>query len=299
MRQRVVLVFLDGVGLCGDSPSNPFTRADMPCLKSLVGGPLTNESVRCTETLVFKGTDACLGVPGIPQSATGQTALFTGINAPAMIGYHFPAFPNQPLKCLIARHSLPLRIKKAGYSTIFANAYTPSYFEMVKAGKREHSVTTLSFMAAGIPFLTVSDLNAGRAVYWDITNEIILNVYGLDVPAVTPEEAGRHCGAFSRDYDCVVFESFLPDIAGHKGDLEAAVGVCERLDGFFYGILDTMGEETTLIVCSDHGNCEDTSRKDHTMNPAMFLAAGRGAAFFTDVDAITDIAPRVLSLLSG
>ena len=38
--------------------------------------------------------DACLGVPGTPQSATGQATLLTGRNVPAEIGYHYGPKPN-------------------------------------------------------------------------------------------------------------------------------------------------------------------------------------------------------------
>ena len=39
-----------------------------------------------------------LGIEGLPQSATGQTALFTGINAAQLLGRHLFGFPNQPFR---------------------------------------------------------------------------------------------------------------------------------------------------------------------------------------------------------
>jgi hypothetical protein len=37
--------------------------------------------------------DASLCVPGLPQSATGQAALLTGLNAPELMGRHIEGFP--------------------------------------------------------------------------------------------------------------------------------------------------------------------------------------------------------------
>jgi 2,3-bisphosphoglycerate-independent phosphoglycerate mutase len=297
MQQRIILIFLDGVGLDTDKITNPFKRAHTPYINHIIGGCCILDFQTITDTVVFKGIDACLGIPGIPQSATGQTALFTGINAPALLGYHFPAFPNKPLKKIIAEHTLLKRVKELGHTAIFANAYTPAYFEQVKAGKRKHSVTTLSVMAAGLPFLTITDLKQGMAVYWDITNNALKEVYNLPVSPVTPEIAGKNLSHISKNYEFVIYESFLPDVIGHKGPIEEAIRVCELLDSFIYGILAHTGEETTLVVCSDHGNIEDMSHNDHTRNPALFLAAGKGAPVFSDVSAITDIAERVLKLL--
>ena len=54
---------------------------------------------------LFWPIDAALGIEGLPQSATGQTALFTGVNAPQLVGMHISAFPTQDLRDTIAKHS--------------------------------------------------------------------------------------------------------------------------------------------------------------------------------------------------
>jgi hypothetical protein len=96
---RLLFLFLDGVGLGTDNPMiNPFAGAAMPNLRSLLGGqPLVAsaapiESPRAT----LLPLDACLGVPGAPQSATGQATLLTGRNVPAELGYHYGPKPNPP-----------------------------------------------------------------------------------------------------------------------------------------------------------------------------------------------------------
>ena len=83
---RVLLVFLDGVGIGPDDASlNPFVRwADvLPALVRLMGGavptlarPRSSGSGGCAFPLA-----ATLGMEGTPQSGTGQVALLTGESA--------------------------------------------------------------------------------------------------------------------------------------------------------------------------------------------------------------------------
>lgn len=48
--------------------------------------------------------DAILGVSGLPQNATGQTSLLTGVNAQALLVKHLNGFPNAKLREIIGRH---------------------------------------------------------------------------------------------------------------------------------------------------------------------------------------------------
>ena len=90
-RSKLVFLFLDGFGMGGATVLNPiFSHA---VFAEIAGLPLLDGVDIRSDGLVVKGIDACLGVGGIPQSATGQTALFTGLNAAQFLGYHLPAFP--------------------------------------------------------------------------------------------------------------------------------------------------------------------------------------------------------------
>ena len=42
-----------------------------------------------------------MGVPGMPQSGSGQAALLTGLNVPALIGGHYGPWPSQPIVNLL------------------------------------------------------------------------------------------------------------------------------------------------------------------------------------------------------
>ncbi|NJN93408.1 MAG: phosphoglyceromutase, partial [Anaerolineales bacterium] len=97
MSKRVIILFLDGVGLGEAEPeANPFMHAEMPTVRSLLGvSHLTRETAgTVTGQAALLGLDACLGVPGLPQSATGQTTILTGYNAPAVLGEHYGPYPN-------------------------------------------------------------------------------------------------------------------------------------------------------------------------------------------------------------
>ena len=77
-----LFLFLDGVGLGSDNPKvNPFVAARTPFMEGFLGGKLTASlAERLEPEFTFKHLDARLGFEGLPQSATGQTALLTGKN---------------------------------------------------------------------------------------------------------------------------------------------------------------------------------------------------------------------------
>ncbi len=67
---KLIFVFIDGFGLGNeDAGQNPLYAAAAPNL------------LRFLNSRYIFPTDATLGVKGLPQSATGQTTIFTGVNA--------------------------------------------------------------------------------------------------------------------------------------------------------------------------------------------------------------------------
>ena len=301
--RRVILLFVDGVGIGAATNSNPFAGDPDPApfLSMLLGGRMVAETVPVLDgrdaagrAVVFKGVDATLGVEGRPQSATGQTAIFTGLNAPQHIGRHLTGFPGGSLRPLIEQHGILKRVRDMGKAATLANAYSPAYFEAVEQRKIRLSVTSRLNMAADLPFRMMPELARGEAVAWDITGARI----GL-VPPITPEEAGRNLARLGAQHDLTIFETFLTDFAGHKQDPALAAEVLTLFDGFLAGIVAHLSADTTLVITSDHGNLEDLSRKTHTRNPAILLAVGRDApAFATTVVAdLTHIAPAIMRLI--
>jgi 2,3-bisphosphoglycerate-independent phosphoglycerate mutase len=297
-RTRILFVFLDGLGLAPPGPDNPLSQVPTPHLHDLLGGPLVLDGGKDTALpssgVTLRALDACLGVPGLPQSATGQTALFTGVNAAALVGEHVTAFPTRALREVIARHSLLKRAAEVGRRVLFANAHSELFWQMIREGKRRMGASTLTALAADAPIPTLADLRDGRAVLWDITHEIASGYLGYELAPVSPGEAGKRLARLSAEHDLVLFESFLTDLAGH-GRIEPE-WVLPRLDQFFGAVLAHRPPETTLVVCSDHGNIEDVSTKSHTVNPVPLLAVGPAADSFYEAVDITDVAPAIMSL---
>ncbi len=133
---RIVVVFLDGVGLGEhDSAVNPLVAARLPVMAGLLdGAPLVAGTGRIdTGKASMAPTDASLGVRGRPQSATGQTALLTGLNAPQLLGEHYGPRPNAQLREMLQGETLFTRALAAGRRVAFVNAYPQRLFRGSRA----------------------------------------------------------------------------------------------------------------------------------------------------------------------
>ncbi|MFN2480025.1 MAG: hypothetical protein ABR554_00895 [Pyrinomonadaceae bacterium] len=289
-----LLIFVDGLGIGTRGAHNPL---------ALLGDEASPLAVFRDEepSLPFGGvlapTDACLGVEGRPQSASGQTTILTGVNAPAALGYHKQGFPNEPLRAIIRGHSVFLQLKRAGVGQItFANAYTPRFF---KERPRWVSATTTAVEAADLPFRTLADLRAGRAVYQDFTNRLVVDA-GFDVPTRTPENAAGVLANIVSESRFTLYEYFITDRVGHAQDEGAALRVLSQLARFVRAVLSRVDlDGTTVIVTSDHGNVEDLSTRNHTRNfvPTLAWGAGRERVRACVRD-LADITPTITRLLT-
>ncbi len=295
---RILLVFLDGVGLAPATSGNPLARVPTPALASLLGGPLTRERVGSGRGLLLAPLDARLGVEGLPQSATGQTALFTGVNAPALLGRHSTGFVGPRLAETIERSSLFAAVRERGRSATFANAYGRRYRQAIDRGRRRPSVTTLAVLAAGLPLRGVEELARGEAVSWDVERDRFAELSGEAVPAVPAREAGRHLAALARGHRLTVYETFLTDLAGHRRWGVTAAEALARVDGLLAGVLEADDPELTLVVTSDHGNLEDETTRGHTLNPVPLLVRGPLAERFAEVSSLLEVAPCILRCLA-
>ena len=301
---RILLLFLDGVGIGKPVPDvNPFFRANLPHLRSLMEGEVP--STRCKRLTTTRATlvpvNATLGVPGLPQSGTGQTAIFTGVNASRLIGRHFGPHPTTTLRPVIEEKNIFRQLKERGKSVCFVNAFPKQFFEYLETGNRRLSVTTLSCGYAGVPLLRLDSLRQNRAVSADITRERWPERGDPPISTIAPEEAGRHCWSIARNHDFTLFEYWLTDYAGHSKDMGNSVEVLERLDGFLGGLLEDFEPEGSLIVLvSDHGNIEDLSTKSHTRNQVPCIVLGeRRQEFASRIKNLSHITPTILRFLDG
>lgn len=288
---KMIFLFIDGFGLgeC-DKSKNPVYAAKTPNFDYIFN------------SFNVMPTDCSLGIPGLPQSATGQTAIFTGVNAPAVLGRHLNGQPTVTLKEIINRNNVFKELKSRGFKVTNANAYRQEYLDRMHDPKERRyrpSVTSVMTMSAGLNFRLLEDFNRGNAVYHDITGQILLE-YGLDVNIITPEEAAGRLYNISRDYDFTLFEHFMPDIIGHKMDMELAVKEIELLDEFIGHLIKRADFDKDIIfITSDHGNIEDVSVKTHTMNKVPTIVMGRvPQGVDVKVASLLDIMPAVLKIFS-
>lgn len=300
---RTVVVFLDGVGLgVEDYRVNPLAAARLPVLAALLDGTrlVAGQGGIDTAMATMIPTDASLGVPGRPQSATGQTAILTGLNAPRVLGEHFGPRPNARLREMLEGETLFAQALAAGRTVAFANAYPQRYFEAIGRGKRLHGAIPHAAQAAGLPLRTADDLAAGRALSVDLTNAAWRNGMGYDaMPVWTPVEAGQVLARLSGEHDLVFFDNWAPDAAGHAGDFAASVRLIEEIDAFLGGLLATVNlDETMIMITSDHGNIEDIRARGHTENrvPTILIGASR-VLVAGDIKDLTDLTPALLRVM--
>jgi 2,3-bisphosphoglycerate-independent phosphoglycerate mutase len=276
---HVVLLFLDGVGIGKKDPEvNPFFRARMPALTKLCGGelPHTPFKKKSTDHADVIAVNATLGVIGLPQSGTGQSAIFTGVNGAKKFGRHFGPYPPSVLREVIAERNIFHQLKAIGKSVVFANAFPQRFFDYTQSGSRRLTVTTLSCQLAGIPLLTAGDLQRDEGISADFIRAQWPELGHPEIKPITPGEAGNHLACIAAKHDFTLFEYWLTDHAGHSQKMAFAVEVLEQFDDFLSGFLESFDSGNTLLmIISDHGNIEDLSTKSHTRNRVPCVLAGR------------------------
>jgi hypothetical protein len=291
----VLLIFIDGLGIGDRGEHNPLAQLGDEASPLAV---FEGEEPALPSGGVLVRTDPRLGVEGRPQSASGQTTILTGVNAPAALGFHKQGFPNEALREIIMARSVFLQLSDAGVAPVtFANAYTPRFF---KERPRWVSATTTAVEAARLPFRTLEDLREGRAVYQDFTNRMVIDA-GFDAPERTPEEAAGVLARIASGHRFTLYEYFITDRVGHAQDFGGALRVLSNLARFVRAVLGSVDlARTTVLLTSDHGNVEDLSRRNHTLNDVPTLAWGPGRETVARrVRDLADITPAIIEILTA
>lgn len=301
MTKRVIMLFLDGVGLGGAQlEANPFMHVELPALQKLLGIPFLTHEVAGTVTAqaALLGLDAQLGVAGLPQSATGQTTILTGQNAPALIGQHYGPYPDLRLQELLAQASLFRTLRQAGQPVAYANAYPQRFLDRVKRGKGRLSANTQAALRADLRLRSGADLQQGRALSAFLSNEFWPEP-DLPLPAITARQAGHQLAALAAEHTLTFFEFWYSDLLGHRQDRQRSLELLSRLDDFIAGIVEHIDlDHTLLLVVSDHGNFEDWTTTKHTHNPALTILAGAGfEALLPRLHSLVDLKGAVLTYL--
>ena len=281
---KFIFLFIDGVGLREPATDNPITPEVCPALCRL----FARHAVPI---------DACLAVDGLPQSATGQATMFTGVNAPIFMGRHCEGFPGPSLRKKIEEGNLFLSLKKRGKRVCFADAYLVEDAAEL-AARRFKSVTTVMALTTPEVIATADDLADDQAVMQDLTRETIQDRYP-DIPVISPEDAAAHLFALARVNDFTLYEFFQTDVAGHSMDYARACEVLRLYDRFLAALLRYVeAAGLTLVMTSDHGNIESIDEQGHTRNPVPFVAFGpKEAEIRATVKSLVDVTPAILRFI--
>ncbi|MBD3376384.1 hypothetical protein GF406_15220 [candidate division KSB1 bacterium] len=292
LQKHLAMIFIDGLGIgLQDQDYNPMAAGSWQFFNYY--SPL-KFPYRFSHNGRIEAVDANLTVSGLPQSATGQTTLLTGINAAQALGRHLSGFPNQRLRDIIRKYSVLKQLTEKRLTAAFLNTFRPPFFDFQPEHILRHlSATTLTNYYAGLPFFSIEDLKAERSIYQDMTGAMLIEK-GFDVPVYSPEKAGDIVAHQVRNYHFVLYEYFQTDRAGHRQDMKLALSHLEKLDRFLARLVEGMDfADSLLLVISDHGNIEDLSVKMHTRNPAFCLICGKDEKKFK-VESLTDIVPAIL-----
>ena len=288
-----LLFFIDGLGIGSRGPQNPLDGLGDP-------EPLAvfrEEKLTAIHDGIVVPTDACLGVEGRPQSASGQTTILTGVNVPATLGYHKQGFPNAAMLEILREHSIFRQLTQAGIAPItFANTYTQKFFD---ERPRWVSATTAAVEAAGLSFRTLSDLKAGRAVYQDFTNAVLI-ARGEHVDPRTPDEAANVLAQIAAENRFTLYEYFITDKVGHAQDMQTARVILRNLARLIRGVLAGIDlRHTSVILTSDHGNIEDLSSRNHTLNAVPTIVWGANKEEIANrIENLADITPAIVETLT-
>ena len=282
----MVFLFVDGVGIAGPAADNPINAEVCPTLWRLF-------------KMHAKPIDACLGVDGPPQSATGQATMFTGVNCAREMGRHCEGFPGLQLREIVQRDNLFLALRRAGRKVRFADAYLVDSAEELEQ-RRFKSVTTVMAPTTPEVISTASDLMADRALMQDLTRETIQDRYP-DIRVIPPQRAAEHLFRIACDNDFTLYEFFQTDVAGHSMDYPRACAVLRAYDAFLAALVRSAeAAGITIVITSDHGNIEAIGQRGHTTNPVPFVAYGpKGRDLRERVSSLADVTPAVLSAFAS
>ncbi len=299
MKNKTLVVFIDGIGIGKeDYINNPFFRFNFKTFTHVFGAipHLGNQVLNNGNAFLFP-VDACMGVPNIPLSGTGQTSIFCGVNAPKLLNMHFGPYPYSTLVPVIEKENIFKAFLDKKLKVSFANAYPKVFFDYVKSGRRRLSVTTLSCLISGVRLNKISDLHKGKALSAEIDNERLTNRMNYKLPIIKPSTAAKRLINLAAQNNFTLFEIFHTDHLGHGRIPERLEYFSAVLDNFLYSLITKLPKDVTLLICSDHGNYEDLSIKSHTLNPSLAIAVGKNSEYLAGrIKALYDIKPAIMEM---
>jgi 2,3-bisphosphoglycerate-independent phosphoglycerate mutase len=301
--KHILMIFLDGIGLGDDDPAiNPFAAGNFPTLHALTNSKRwIRDSGRIDgERAILVPTDPRMGVPGRPQSASGQAAILTGLNVPQLIGEHYGPRPNPEIRAILAEDNFFKQVVAHGMKAALLEGYPPRWHETVNRGKRLRSSYQQAAYESGQALFTEAEIYSGDALAVDWTGAGWRSDLGYnDTPIYTPEDAGRKMIELSRRYEFSFFSHWITDTIGHRGKVEDGVKILELFDAVMAGALAAWDDaEGLMIITSDHGNMEDLSHGKHTENDVPTVIIGEGRERFAEgLHTLADLVPLMADFL--
>lgn len=268
----------------------------------MVGSRLVKDAPEfATEGVVFRKLDATMGHDGLPQSATGQTAILTGVNAAEVMNGHYGPWPGPTLKRVLDQGSLFELAQRAGSATL-ANAFPPGYFAAMSGRRYRPNANVYAATSAGVELRGQAEYRAGAGVPSDLAGAAFASL-GDGARSLGAAGSAAVMVELARAHTFTMLDVWLTDHFGHRRDLEAGRSLLERFDAFLAALLDeesgVVAAGGTVVVTSDHGNLEDLTSSSHTRNPVPLIALGPGAAAFAAATSLLDIAPAAATLLGA
>jgi hypothetical protein len=294
-----LIVFVDGVGLGPDDPAtNPFAAVATPTLDALAFGAWTEPRTRAVDGRAFATLDATFGADGLPQSATGQSALLTGRDAVAAMGRPYGPWPGPTLKRFLADGELfGWAIDRHGPdAAAWAGAYPPGFFDALERGRLRLNALAHAAHVAGVVLPDLAAYRRGDAVAADLDGGHFATL-GAEPPGghrpgpAGAERAGRRLADLASRRALPLLDVWLTDHVGHAARADDAARLIERLDAFLQGVLDARPRDLDVLLVSDHGNLEDLSHGRHTRAPVPLVAAGPAAERWAHARSLLDVAP--------
>ena len=296
----MVVLFFDGVGLGREDPGvNPFAAIGARRLAPAAGRPAESEAA-------FRPLDPRLGVPGLPQSATGQTTLFTGVNAARVLGRHHSGTPGPTLRRVLTTESLFVKLCGAGASPTFANAYTTAH---LTARRPRWSATTHMVLASGAPLRLLDDpAPAALPAPAHFEPDGMMHDYvgdfaarrGIAVVPRSAAQAAARLASYLDGHDLVLYEYFLTDLMAHRGTAEECLEQARRVEALTDAVVGAVDlARHAVIVISDHGNLEDGEHRQHTENFVPLLGWGAGSRELVQrVSGMDELTPALVEALA-
>ena len=123
---------------------------------------------------------------------------------------------------------------------------------------------------------------------------------GEDVVTRTPDEAAAVLAAIVNENQFTLYEYFITDKMGHNQDMQGARSVLKDLAAVVRGLLTRIDlSQTSVILTSDHGNIEDLSSRNHTLNKVPTIVWGANKEVIANrIKTLADITPAIVQTLT-